>query len=204
MQSHIRPLAAPTTTATATFPTSTTTSATTTATTTQITTTAPPAVGPTLLCPPNVTVDCVTPLFPGANGIGFPTLLNCGFVVPSYNDVRVNDTLAGTCNATSPCGYVRRTWTAVGCPNSNALCCDTFIVIADPSPPVMVCPASVQIPCFASTSPYDIGFATATSQCAPVTVVIAAQNSPALCGRTIERVWSGESGGGCGQFWQPY
>jgi len=168
---------------TSTFPPTTSTQQTTTP-------TAPP-LRPTLICPANASVTCQDSTAP--SNTGFPQLLDCPGVVPTFVDVRINATNS-SCAPFSPCALIERTWSAIGCPNVNRLCCSQFINVSDPSPPLIQCPADVTIDCGAPTSPYLVGFPTGSSQCPPVTFRISAQDrSPSVCGQTILREWTAAS-----------
>ena len=148
--------------------------------------TIPPEFRPTLFCPPDALVSCDQSTDPSVTG--FPMLLNCPGVVPTYTDVRQNQ--QDNCTA-SPCGVIERTWSAIGCPaNPNEICCKQLIEIAELTAPVIQCPPSVSVACGEPTSPYQLGFPTGTSQCPPVSFTFTQNASAAVCHQVIARQWT--------------
>lgn len=89
------------------------------------------------------------------------------------------------------------TLTGPGGPSS----CVTLVTVVDGTPPTIICPNDVQLPCGASTSPGTTGFATAIDNCDWNTpTVISFSDAPVVgvfpdC-YSIERTWTATDGSG--------
>ncbi len=124
----------------------------------QYTVTVKDNLGPVIICPPNVTVDCNASTAPSATGTATATDYCDPTPTITYNDVTM---------ATAGCavGYkINRTWMAVD-NSGNISMCVQMITLTDNTPPVISCPANVTITCTASTAPANTGSATASDHC---------------------------------------
>ena len=87
---------------------------------------------------------------------------------------------------------IERTWTATDdC--GNASTCLQIIDVADDTPPVITCPADVNLDCTDSTDPSNTGEATATDDCdTSLTISYTDNVIPGPCPQasTIERTWT--------------
>ena len=136
---------------------------------------------PSLILPPNITLDC--PTTPGTNNTGVAVAQDtCGSVSVSFNDV-----VTTNCGGTK---VVARTWTAIdSCGNStNGI---QNITVRDSIPPALVIPPNVTLECPANTSTNNTGIATAIDGCSTATVTyndVTVTN----CGGTkvIQRTWT--------------
>ena len=132
------------------------------------------ATPPTVICPPNVTLDCD------------------GFVstVPSVSDncdpnpslTYSDSTPSGSCPKT-----ITRTWSSTdACGNTGS--CTQLITIDDDVPPVIVCPPDVTIDCDAGGG--STGTATATDNCGNVSVTFSDGPGSGDCPATFVRTWT--------------
>ena len=142
---------------------------------------------PVITCPSDVTAECSDDLSPASLGEATATD-NCTDPVTdiSYSD----NQLPGSC----PNSYtIERTWTAVDeCRNSSN--CVQIIIVEDTTPPVVTCPADVQVECDENLDPASLGEATATDNCTdPVTDISYSDNQlPCSCPNrfSIDRTWT--------------
>ena len=111
-------------------------------------------------CPSDLTVECdaVPP------AVTLTATDNCD----PASEVTLNEaTIPGPCEHSY---MLTRTWTATDdCGNVSA--CMQTITVVDTTPPAIVCPAAVTVPCGASTDPSQTGMATAEDTCDPAPVV---------------------------------
>jgi hypothetical protein len=137
---------------------------------------------PTLILPPNLTLEC--PAVTTTNMTGVATAQDgCGSVTLSYSDVVSNN-----CGGTK---VIRRTWVAVdSCGNStNGV---QTITVRDTTPPTLVLPANVVLECpSTNTSTNYTGMATSQDGCGSV-VVTYSDTVTTNCGPTkvIARTWT--------------
>ena len=140
---------------------------------------------PTIVCPPDVTVDCTA----GGGNTGTATATdNCGSVTVTFSD----GAGSGDCPAT-----FTRTWTATDeCGNSAS--CDQDISINDDTPPTIACPPNVTVECDESTDPSYTGTPNANDDCSGVNVTYSDSVAPGTCDEeeVITRTWTATDG--CG------
>lgn len=138
---------------------------------------------PDIICPADLTVNCEEDL--SAINTGMATAMDhCSISTISSNDFILNGNCANEYS-------LQRTWTASDeCGNQAS--CEQMIHVEDPTPPEIVCPANLTIPCSGDTSPSSTGMAAGTDNCGAVTIIsndeIVAGNCPT--DRTITRTWT--------------
>ncbi len=148
-------------------------------------------VAPSILCPVNVTIQCLESILPANTGTATATD-NCD-LTPSITFV--DAIVPGVCVQE---GTILRTWSATdGCGNSNT-CLQTISVIDDTNPAI-TCPGDITIQCSESTMPINTGTATATDNCAFLNTITF--NDITVAGScpqayTITRTWTASDG--CG------
>jgi len=140
--------------------------------------------GPTMFCPPNITIECTASTLPANTGMATATDHCDDMPAITYTDA----TVGGAC----PQAYsITRTWQGQDdCGNTST--CVQVITIQDTAPPVITCPPNVSIECTANTAPVNTGMATATDSCDPtVTITFSDQVEPGECTQesTITRTW---------------
>ncbi len=147
---------------------------------------------PVITCPANVQLQCGASTAPANTGSATASD-NCTAQV-QVGSVGVTVTYSDTptpANCTGNPG-IARIWTAVdGCGNSAS--CTQLITFVDTTPPVITCPANVQLQCGASTAPANTGSATATDNCGgTVTITHTDSPTPANCTGNpgIARIWT--------------
>jgi hypothetical protein len=116
-------------------------------------------IAPSIVCPPDATLECTESTDPNSTVPGSASATdNCeGPVSVTSNDVIVG----GDCSQEY---IIFRTWTATDeCDNSST--CLQTITVDDSMAPQIFCPVSVTIACTASTLPDATGSATATDNC---------------------------------------
>ena len=133
----------------------------------------------TLVCPPDVTIDCSESIDP--SNTGSPT----GCAGATYTD----DVDAGNCAGNY---VITRTWTADnGC--QGTVSCEQEITVTDTTGPDIDCPAEVGIDCSESTDPSNTGSPTATDDCSGVANVSHSDSvAPGNCAGNyvITRTWT--------------
>jgi hypothetical protein len=150
-------------------------------------------IGPTITCPPNVTVLCGAGTLPASTGTATATDNCSGSPAITYTDV----TVAGSC----PQAYtITRSWKGTDvCGNFNT--CNQIILVNDNVAPAISCPANITILCTASTLPANTGSPTSTDNCdgAPiVTFTDVTTAGPCPQTYTLTRTW--KSTDHCGNF----
>ena len=111
-------------------------------------------VGPTLTCPPDVTVECDASTDVSATGMA-AALDNCD---PSPSITQSDSSTPGTCSQEM---LVQRVWTASDrCGNQSV--CTQRITVVDSIAPTLTCPESVTLECNGTTNPGFVAPATAT------------------------------------------
>jgi uncharacterized protein affecting Mg2+/Co2+ transport len=136
---------------------------------------------PSLILPPNVTLEC--PTTPGTNNTGVAVAQDtCGSVTLSFSDM-----VTTNCGGTK---VIARTWTAIdSCGNStNGI---QTITVRDSTPPALVLPPNVTLECPANTSTNNTASATAIDGCSAATVTFG-DVTVTNCGGTkvIQRTWT--------------
>ena len=141
------------------------------------------AEGPSLTCPPNITLGCNASTLPGDTG-GFATADdNCSSALVSYTDIIDQ----GVCPLEMT---ITRIWEATDeCGNTST--CNQIITIDDNADPVLSCPPDVTILCNEDTTPANTGTATATDLCDlnPI-VTFTSTFTTGACPRIIIRTWT--------------
>ncbi|MFH2055766.1 MAG: FlgD immunoglobulin-like domain containing protein, partial [bacterium] len=136
-------------------------------------------VAPVITCPADVEVECGESTAP--EDIGFATAAdNCD---PNPAITYDDETIAGA----SPYLFeITRTWTATDACGNSAQCVQAISVV-DGTPPVITCPADVQLDCDESTDPGNTGTATAVDNCDPAPVITFADSQN---DNVITRTWT--------------
>jgi hypothetical protein len=139
---------------------------------------------PSIVCPPNVTLECTDSTAPGSTGTA--TASDTCDPSPAVN---FSDSSAG--GSCPQGGVITRTWTATDdCGNSST--CTQILTIDDNTPPSIICPPDVTIECTSSTAPATTGNATASDICDPapgVTFTDAVAGGACPQESTITRTW---------------
>ena len=142
------------------------------------------STGPSITCPPNITIQCNANTLPANTGTATATD-NCD-ATPT---VTFSDVTAGT---GCPQGLtITRTWNAADDCGNTSTCVQT-ITVGDTGAPLVSCPANVTIQCSASTAPANTGTATATDNCdATPTITFSDATIAGSCPQeyTITRTW---------------
>ena len=146
---------------------------------------APDCVPCTLVCPPDLTVDCGSSTAPASTG------MPGGCTDASYTD----SVTAGACAGSY---VITRTWTASdGCGGSSS--CTQRITVQDSHGPSLTCPGDVSLDCSESTDPSRTGSASATDDCSGVADIRYSDSTTAgSCAGNyvIARTWTATDG--CG------
>jgi hypothetical protein len=143
---------------------------------------------PVVVCPPNLTIDCLptdwmTASFGTATGTD-----NCGAVTISnfdrtYTGTNCNGTISSWWRATDECGIQNE--------------CVQTITIMDTVPPTIVCPPNLTIACNANIDPSTTGIATSTDNCiSNLTIRYTDAYSAQGCNQNLIRTWTASDG--CG------
>ena len=135
---------------------------------------------PTVTCPPNVQIECTGPI-PPPDPNSVTATDNCGGVTVVF----VSDVSDGmTCPET-----ITRTYRGTdGCGNSAE--CSQLIIIDDTTPPMVTCPAAIQIECTDPIPAPDPNLVTASDGCGGVTVEFVSDISDGqVCPETITRTY---------------
>jgi hypothetical protein len=149
-------------------------------------------VAPVISCPDAVTLNCQDNTTPYSTGSATATDA-CGIVSITFADVSTQNTDVN--NAAHYNYTINRTWTATD-KNGNSTSCVQVITVQDITPPVVTCPASVIRNCQDATTVAANGSATATDNCAPVSIMssdvstqVADVNSAGHYNYVITRTW---------------
>jgi hypothetical protein len=147
---------------------------------------------PVITCPADATVNCQDDTSPAALGSATGSDVCSGVTITSSDVSTQNADLnnAGHYNYT-----IKRTWTATDeCGNSTN--CVQAITVHDVTAPVITCPANTTVNCQDDNTSASNGKATATDNCAPVTITesdVSAQNADVNnaghYNYTITRTW---------------
>lgn len=139
---------------------------------------------PSIVCPPNITIECTASTLPANTGNATASD-NCD-ATPTINFS--DATVAGGCPQERT---INRTWVATDdCGNSST--CVQTIFVDDSTPPSITCPANITIQCGAITLPANTGSATASDNCdGTPTVTFSDVTAGAGCPQesTISRTW---------------
>ena len=118
---------------------------------------------PSILCPPNITVECTASTLPANTGTATATD-NCD-ATPTITSSDVS--VGGACPQERT---ITRTWVATDdCGNSST--CVQTIFVDDSTPPAITCPPNLTIQCTSGTLPAVTGTATATDNCDAIPAV---------------------------------
>jgi len=138
-------------------------------------------IKPTLICPPDLVLECPADTRTNATGVA-SAQDGCGAVTLTYSD-----SVSNNCGGTR---IVSRLWTATdACSNStNAV---QMITVRDMTPPALRLPANLVLQCPGDTSTNVTGAATALDGCGSVTITYSDVVSNG-CGvtRTVLRLWT--------------
>ncbi len=115
---------------------------------------------PTLICPPDITIQCSTSIDTSVTGAAMATDNCSGIPEIIWSDITVN----GSCPEAF---LVNRLWKATDECGNFSLCLQVITVVDDMPPTIISCPADVTLECDASSLPADIGSASATDACDP-------------------------------------
>jgi hypothetical protein len=156
---------------------------------------------PSLICPPNLTLECSDDTSPdGPAGMATATDSCGGMVIISFLD---DVDLLPPCDQQSfqnPQSYIiQRGWLAVDeCGNTSI--CIQEILVQDTTAPMITCPVDLTIECTASTSPIGpngTGSASATDNCNPAPIIFSTDSIIAgACPHsyTLLRTWIATDG----------
>jgi hypothetical protein len=137
-------------------------------------------IPPSLVIPPNLTLEC--PANTSTNNTGSASALDgCSAATVSFGDVTITN-----CGGTKA---IQRTWTARDlCGNvTNAI---QMITVRDSTPPTLTLPANLTLECPANTNVLNTGTATAQDGCGNVTVTFSDSVSNGCGGaKLISRIW---------------
>eukprot|EP00698_Gefionella_okellyi_P015004 TRINITY_DN4199_c0_g1_i1.p1 TRINITY_DN4199_c0_g1~~TRINITY_DN4199_c0_g1_i1.p1 ORF type:complete len:757 (+),score=160.82 TRINITY_DN4199_c0_g1_i1:121-2391(+) len=156
-------------------------------------------VSPTVVVPADKSLSCSDSTEPSSTG--FPVVAD---VCDSNPTVTFHDDVTQNCGQTK---VIKRTWTATdACGNSFTAAAPQVITVSDTVAPVLTVPADVTLTCTDATTVTALGSATATDDCAGVTVTYVdsvvpasscggsgvAQSTPLAAGQTgvITRTWT--------------
>jgi len=139
-------------------------------------------LGPDLVCPQDLILDCLADTSVGATGMPQATDLCSPAVHISYTDLVIPG-----CGLTYT---VERTFTATDECGNTSYCTQT-ITLQDTTPPAILCPKDVVLDCPADTTPSNTGFALANDICGNVTISYSDAVTPG-CGNTftLQRTWT--------------
>ena len=143
-------------------------------------------VAPDLVCPDDMTIECLDSTDPDNTGWASASDACPADITLTYADV--------TSNIDDCTDQIIRTWTAVDlC--GNDVTCAQVITITDETGPVMTCPAEdVTLECTEEADPAITGMATATDECSDVTVTYADVTSEEPCEFIMTRTWTAMDG----------
>ena len=135
---------------------------------------------PTIVCPPNVTVDCNAPTDTSSTGGSATATDACGGVTISYTE-----TITGSCPE-----ILTRTWTAEDdC--GNVATCDQIITIEDSDPPEIICPDDLTLDCGSSTDTTTTGTPDVTDDCSAISLSYV-DVLTGDCPQILTRTWTAE------------
>jgi hypothetical protein len=121
---------------------------------------------PMITCPANTTVNCQDDNTSASNGKATATD-NCAPVTITESDASTQD---ANVNAAGHYNYtITRTWRATDVSGNYSECVQT-ITVHDVTAPVITCPANTTVNCQDDNTSASNGKATATDNCAPVTI----------------------------------
>jgi hypothetical protein len=139
---------------------------------------------PIITCPGPVTVQCFSQV-PPPNTQSVIASDNCGGVtVIHVGDVQTNP--GSSCN-----NVITRTYQATDLCNNTATCTQT-ITVNDNTPPIILCPATVNVQCFSQVPVASTTAVSASDNCGPVNVIHVGdvQSNPgSSCNNTITRTY---------------
>lgn len=148
-------------------------------------------IAPRLVCPPDQVIEC---------GISAPTasgvqLLNC------QSTVIRTDSFVTTCGSS---GILFRTFTAPACLPQPPAACLQQIQFLDRTPPLLICPASLTLPCSKDIANTPLGSATLGAEaCGTATMTLTSSAATLGCGlsttQTFEAVDSCSNRATCTQ-----
>ncbi|HWO57415.1 MAG TPA: FlgD immunoglobulin-like domain containing protein [bacterium] len=140
---------------------------------------------PTIVCPPDVTLECSASTDPDSTGRATATD-NC-LPAPVVN--YIDEVHPGQCEGMS---LVIRTWTATDACDNSATCVQ-LITLLDTAPPTLTCPSDVTVECGDPIDPAATGWATAVDACDPEpTVAYTESRAPGACPGEffLYRIWT--------------
>ncbi|MCW3073342.1 MAG: hypothetical protein JWP69_411, partial [Flaviaesturariibacter sp.] len=150
-------------------------------------------VAPLITCPDAVTIACQDNTTPANTGRATATDA-CGIATITWADASTQN--ADINNAAHYNYTIARTWTATD-NNGNSTSCVQLINVQDITAPIIACPADKTLNCQDATSVAANGTATATDNCAPVTITssdvstqVADMNNAGHYNYSITRTWN--------------
>src|SRR5207244_499202 len=116
---------------------------------------------PTLLCPPDLVLECPADTTTNATGLA-SAQDTCSAVT-----IRYTDALTNNCTGTK---VIARTWTATDECGNSASCVQTITVRDTTKPTITYCPPDVVLECPADTRTNATGVATGQDTCSAVSI----------------------------------
>jgi hypothetical protein len=113
--------------------------------------------GPVIVCPLDVTNDCVLGITTNVTGMATATDDCSGVASIIYQDVRPRPGCAGSYR-------INRTWTAID-NGGNSSTCTQHVTVIDTMPPVITCPSNLVLSCASLVPAPDTNSVTATDNC---------------------------------------
>ena len=149
----------------------------------------PDNIGPDIICPNDITIQCDASILPANTGTATATDNCTASPTITYTTI----TIPGNCNQAYT---LVRTWKATDL-SGNTSVCDQSISVIDNIAPIISCPANLTVECNTSTLPSITGNATATDNCSTsISINYTDQIVPGSCPQAFQilRTWTATDG----------